>query len=323
MRDDDFAPPLGRRRKQATQAERRRRFLYAGAAAGAVAFVIGIIVGSTAGGGGEPAADQGVGPPELPRGGRSLLPEYRLVGFYGAPQDDALGALGIGSPADAAEALAKQAEGYEGKRPVLPVFELLATIAASAPGEDGLYRTRQPHSVIREYLAAAREVDGLLLLDIQPGRATFQSEVRRLQRYLEEPDVGLALDPEWRVGPTEAPGDVIGSVTATEVNQVADGLAATVERLDLPEKLFVIHQFTEDMISSRELLEPMEGLATVLNVDGFGDPANKVAKYEELGPPRGSGFGSGFKLFYSEDFDLMSPREVLDLKPVPDLIVYE
>lgn len=326
MADDDFAPPLERRREQASAAERRRKLWIGALAAALVAFVFGIAVGAGGdNGGGETgsASEQAAAAPELPRGGRSLLPEYRLVGFYGAPQDDALGELGIGTPEEAGERLADQAKAYEGKRPVLPVFELLATIAADSPGEDGLYRTRQPHSVIREYLEAVREVKGILLLDIQPGRATFASEVRRLQRYLDEPDVGLALDPEWLIGPTEIPGQVIGSVTATEVNQIADGLAATVERLDLPEKLFVIHQFTEEMITSRELLEPKEGLATVLNVDGFGDPPNKIVKYKDLRPRRGSGFDSGFKLFYSEDIDLMSPEEVLDLKPSPDLIVYE
>ena len=117
---------------------------------------------------------------------------------------------------------------------------------------------------------------------------------------------------------------MIGSVSATEVNQIAAELAATtVERLDLPEKLFVIHQFTDDMITSKELLEPPEELATVLNVDGFGDPPNKIAKYDELAPRRQSGFGAGFKLFYEEDFPLMTPDDVLDLKPPPDLIVYE
>lgn len=326
MADDDFAPPLERRRQQASAAERRRKLWIGALAAALFAFALGIAVGAGGDeGGGETgsAGEKAAGPPELPRGGRSLLPEYRLVGFYGAPQDDALGELGIGTPAEAGERLAEQAKAYEGRRPVLPVFELLATIAAASPGDDGLYRTRQPHSVIRKYLEAVREVKGILLLDIQPGRATFASEIRRLQRYLDEPDVGLALDPEWRIGPTEIPGQVIGSVPATEVNQIADGLAATVEEFDLPEKLFVIHQFTDDMITSKELLEPKEGLATVLNVDGFGDPPNKIVKYDDLRPPRGSGFDSGFKLFYSEDIDLMSPEEVLDLKPSPDLIVYE
>ena len=324
MRDDDFAPPIERRRERAASAERRKRALLAVLGAGVVAFIFGIVVGASSGGGEEASEDaESAGPPELPRGGRSLLPEYRLVGFYGAPQDDALGELGIGTPAEAGKRLEEQAKAYEDGRPIMPVFELLATIADASPGDDGLYRTRQPHSVIRDYLEAVRKLEGILLLDIQPGRANFPSEVRRLQRYLEEPDVGLALDPEWHVGPAEIPGDVIGSVSATEVNEVSAELAATVAELDLPEKLFVIHQFTEDMITSKELLEAPEELATVLNVDGFGDPPNKVVKYDDLAPRRMSGFGAGFKLFYTEDFPLMTPSEVLDLKPPPDLIVYE
>jgi hypothetical protein len=251
------------------------------------------------------------------------LPEYRLVGFYGAPQDDALGALGVGTPAEASDRLLEQAKAYRGAKPVMPVFELLATIASAHPGEDGLYRNRQPHSVIKEFLAEARRNRGILLLDIQPGRADFDDEVRRLERYLDEPDVGLALDPEWHVGPDELPGDVIGSVSATEVNQIAAGLAETVERLDLPEKLFVIHQFTDEMITSKELLVPQAALATVLNVDGFGDAPNKTAKYDELHPKQATGLASGFKLFYAEDFGLMSPEDVLGLKPPPDFIVYE
>ncbi len=290
MRDDDFAPPIDRRRERAARAERRRKTLLGVLGAGVVAFVLGIVVGASSGGGDKPSdAGETAGPPELPRGGRSLLPEYRLVGFYGAPQDDALGELGIGTPKEAGKRLEQQIKPYEGGRPVMPVFELLATIADATPGDDGLYRTRQPHSVIREYLEAVREIEGILLLDIQPGRADFAAEVRRLQRYLEEPDVGLALDPEWHVGPTEIPGDVIGSVSATEVNGVSADLAATVAELDLPEKLFVIHQFTDDMITSKALLEAPEELATVLNVDGFGDPPNKIAKYDELAPRRAVG----------------------------------
>ena len=187
--------------------------------------------------------------PKLPRGGTSLLPDRRLVGFYGAPADDALGTLGIGSPEEAGERLLDQARAYRGNRPVLPVLELLATIAASAPGEDDEYILRTPERTIERYLDEARRIRGLLLLDIQPGRADFAGEVERLEPFLREPDVGLALDPEWHVGPDGIPGQVIGSVGAREVNEISAELAETVRRLDLPEKLFVIHQFTAEMIS--------------------------------------------------------------------------
>ena len=48
--------------------------------------------------------------PQLPGGGRRLLPDKRVVAYYGAPQDDELGALGIGSPDDAADKLRREAE---------------------------------------------------------------------------------------------------------------------------------------------------------------------------------------------------------------------
>ena len=34
-------------------------------------------------------------------------------------------------------------------------------------------------------------------------------------------------------------------------------------------------------------------------------------------------FHAGFKLFYHEDTNLMSPRQVLRLRPRPELVVYE
>jgi len=301
-----------------------RRRLVALAGAGLIAFVVGALV--AAGGDDPPASSQAAAEaqsPQLPRGGRELLPEHRLVGFYGAPQDEELGALGIGEPSEAGQRLVEQARAYRGDRPVLPVFELLATIAAADPGEDGLHRLRQPHSTIRRYLEEARRRRGLLLLDIQPGRADFADEIARLRRYLREPDVGLALDPEWHVGPDEVPGAVIGSVDAETVNEISADLARLVEQYDLPEKLFVVHQFTADMIANRGALEPRPGVATVLNVDGFGDQANKVSKYRLLRPQRSGAFHSGFKLFYSEDVGLMEPQEVLGLKPSPGLIIYE
>ena len=261
--------------------------------------------------------------PELPRGGRVILPRHRVVAFYGAPQDEELGALGIGAPDRAARLLRWQAGAYGfGGRPVLPALELVATVASASPGGDGSYSYRQSDAVVRRYLAAARRARALLLLDIQPGRADFMREVRHFSRFLAEPDVGLALDPEWRMGPGQVPGRQFGSVDAEAVNEVSAYLAAVVRRRRLPQKLLVVHQFTEDMIRGRERLSEPRGVALVLNVDGFGDRANKLAKYREF-TRRHARFRYGFKLFYREDTDLMGPPHVLRLRPRPDLVIYE
>ena len=153
-------------------------------------------------------------------------------------------------------------------------MELIAVVAAAHPEEGGRYNTRQEDAVIDRYLRAARRAKALLILDIQPGRSDFYTETVRLERWLKEPDVGLAIDPEWRMGPDEVPGNVIGSVEAREVNATSAWLAQLVERHDLPEKLFLIHQFTDDMVDDTRLQE-RPGLAMVLNADGFGGQAIK------------------------------------------------
>lgn len=261
-------------------------------------------------------------PPELPRGGRTLFPRHRIVGFYGAPQDRELGALGIGTPTRAARRLRRQSRPYaRGRRPVLPMLELIAVIAQGAPGHDGKYRARQRRSTIRRYLAAARRERALLVLDVQPGHAEFMDEVRRLEPFLKEPDVGLALDPEWYT-PGAVPGRVIGSTDAATVNRIGAYLSRLVRRGRLPEKLLLVHQFTAGMIRDRDRLARHPGVALAINVDGFGDRPNKRAKYREFTRARPR-FRNGFKLFYREDTDLMRPRDVLRLRPRPDIVVYE
>jgi hypothetical protein len=47
------------------------------------------------------------------------------------------------------------------------------------------------------------------VLDIQPGRGDFLTEVRRYERFLREPDVGLALDAEWSMRAGQVPGETI------------------------------------------------------------------------------------------------------------------
>jgi hypothetical protein len=306
---------------------RRRRLTALAVAGGAVAIVV-VAVGSCGSSPERPAAAKRSGRTpltvDLPRGGRRIFPAYRVVAFYGAPQDKELGVLGIGTPAHAARRLLRQAAPYGRKtRPVLPAMELIASVAAGSPGADGLYRTQQTAAVIDRYLRAARRIKALLVLDIQPGHADFLSEARRLAPWLGQPDVGIALDPEWHT-PGVVPGTQIGSVTAGEINQVSDFVAGIVRARRLPEKLFVVHQFTDGMIQDKDQVLARPGLAMTFNVDGFGDRPNKLVKYRAFtAQTRGRPFDDGFKLFYHEDTNLMSPADVMALAPRPDLVVYE
>jgi hypothetical protein len=308
---------------------RRRTVVIGGAAALLVA--VGVLAkgcggdddATTAAGGGSRAAAEDAPPPQLPRGGRTILPGHRVVAFYGAPQDRELGTLGIGTPEHAGRRLLRTAKRYEPLgEPVLPAMELIAVIAAGAPGDDGMYRTRQTNQVIRRYLRAARKIKALLILDIQPGRSDFLIEARKLERWLREPDVSLALDPEWRVSAPNVPGQVIGSVSSQEVNAVSFWLEQLSREHDLPQKLLLIHRFTHDMIADQHRLKRRSRIALAINVDGFGGRAIKRAKYRDFASA-GDHFYDGFKLFYHEDTNVLQPRQVVRMRPSPQIVVYE
>ena len=305
---------------------RRRRAL---AVVAAVALVAGVVAG--AGAGDDPATGTTTAAPdaarrklpELPGGGRRLFPDRRVVAFYGSPRDPQLGALGVGSLRSAMAKLRKQARGYDRRtRPVLPALELISTLATAAPGPTGLYRDHMPAATIDRHLRVARANKALLLLDIQPGRGNFYDELRRLTRWLREPDVGLALDPEWHVGPGQLPGKVIGSMTAQELNQVSAWLAMLVKVRHLQQKLLVVHQFTDDMVRDKQLVVKRPGIALAFNVDGFGTQSAKRSKYRDF-TSETVRFHNGLKLFYEEDTNIMQPRQVMALLPRPDLVVYE
>ena len=167
----------------------------------------------------------------------------------------------------------------------------------------------------QSYIDAAHRNGALLLLDLQPGRTDFLTAAKRWEWALEDPWVGLALDPEWRVGSGQFPGQQIGSVRAKEINRTAGWLSRLARDNALPEKLFVVHQFTTGMVPDIRKVRSREGLAMVQHVDGFGSPADKLMTYDTVAVPRK--FTMGFKLFYDEDSPRMRPRQVR--RSLPDV----
>jgi len=261
-------------------------------------------------------------PPELPRGGTEIFPAFRVIANYGNAQSAAMGILGQTPPEQAAALVEEAAAPFaQPDRPVLPAFELIVSVAQGSPGTDGNYSVPTDLALVQAWLDAARAANMLLILDIQPGTSPFLPEVQRFESFLRQPDVGLALDSEWRLPPGQVPGQVIGSVDAAEVNEVSAWLAGIVAEERLPEKLFVLHQFTQSMITNRTAVVDQPGLATVFHVDGFGGRTIKLQKYDLL---KGTEpFASGLKLFYDEDIDMFAPADVLALESPPDLVTYQ
>ncbi len=245
-----------------------------------------------------------------------------IVAFYGHPRTPLLGVAGEGTPEQALQRLLLQADPYRSTgRPVVSAFEMIATLVTATPGDDRLYRSRATDAELRTYLDTIRSVDGRLILDIQPGRADVETEARAYEPLLVEPDVGLALDPEWVVGPTQTPRGRIGSLDASAINRVASYLSELVAANDLPPKILIVHRFKAEMVTNADLIESPPGVRVLFQADGEGGPAAKLADYDNLLPDR---FEKGIKIFYDEDSPTMTPDQLLArTNPDPTYISYQ
>jgi len=265
-------------------------------------------------------------PVQLPRGGRSIFPRHEVVAYYGAEGTGRLGILGRTSPAAAAAALEKRAAPYArvSGRKVLPALELITTVAQGSAGDDGTYSLGISDASVQRYLTAARKARMLLLLDLQPGRADFLDQARHYEKFLRQPEVGLALDPEWKLQPGQRPGERVGYTTTRKIDEVARYLAALVDQGRLPQKLFVVHQFQEQSVRpANERITTRPQLATVVHVDGFGSQRLKKQTYHAISLKSGA-VRNGFKLFTNgQDTGVFRPEQVMRLRPRPDLVTYQ
>src|SRR3954471_5226544 len=296
----------------------------------AVLGLLSITVIAAAGSGTAPA------PPAAPRGAdkegaptraedqSSFLERHLLVTWYGNPWSERMGILGRLDDKALADGLKKQADAYAAvtTKRVIPAYELVTIIGQPQPGRDGRYRRRESYDVIDRMLRQARAAGFKLILDVQTGHSTVLSELSYLARYLQEPDVYLALDPEFSMGDGGVPGQRIGTMRADEINDAIDVLEYVQERYHLPRKVLMVHQFTMAMLPDKERMWSSKAIDIVLVADGFGPPALKRHTYSMVlrhdAPPF-----SGFKLFYIQDTNLLQPSEVLALSPAPSVVIYQ
>ncbi|WP_461022481.1 hypothetical protein [Thalassiella azotivora] len=263
---------------------------------------------------------------QLPGGGQTLFPGRRLVALYGHPGTPSLGVLGE-QPLEQAVVRAKDtAAPYDAlsDRPVVPAFEIIATVASAGPGADGNYSNEVPAEELAPWVDAAGEAGVYVLLDLQPGRTDFLTQARLYEDLLRRPHVGLALDPEWRLAPGERHMQQIGSVDDAEVNAVVTWLAELTREAQLPQKLLVLHQFRLSMLPGREqVVTGLDEVQVLVHADGNGNPGQKLATWRAVLAGASPELAWGWKNFYDEDSPTFTPEQTFDLTPVPDLVTYQ
>ncbi|GAB98272.1 hypothetical protein BJY21_002776 [Kineosphaera limosa] len=266
---------------------------------------------------------------ELPGGGTKIFPDYRLVGYSGIiGTGPGLGRAGVGNIDDRMKEILERAKPYavDGRK-IMPTLEFIATMVHPCRNAPKC-RTRSTDDRVQAHLDAVRKVDGMLLLAIQPGRADFPTEVKAYEKFLKEPDVGLAMDPEWRMGPNQEPMRQFGSTSGKELNEVNKYISDLVRDNHLPEKVVLYHMIRTNWVRQPEDLKQHPGVVNIVSVDGIGSKAMKEETYAAIMKVKPPHVHPGFKLFYEEDtaqsnWKLMTPQEVLALTPKPEYVLYE
>ncbi len=249
----------------------------------------------------------------------------RIVAYYGNVSAPSLGVLGQSPPPVMLAALAAETKRWEAADPSTPArcaLEMIAVVVQGGAGPSGLYRGRTSAKVLDQVVALARGAGCLTILDVQVGWSNVAAELPYLQRWLEQPDVHLALDPEWDMPSGVLPGTQIGTMDAVDINAAIALLDRIAVEKKLGPKLLVVHRFRSFMVTNPTNIAPTENIRLVVNMDGFGAVSTKLNSYRvaRRGIPTTL---AGMKLFFKNDKPLMPPEQVVALKPAPVFINYQ
>jgi hypothetical protein len=267
------------------------------------------------------------GPPPLPG---AILPQKRIVAYYGNPLSKRMGALGEYPKDEMLQRLKREVAKWEKADPSLPVqpaLHLIAVVAQGEPGKAGKYRMIMPDKVVNQVYGWAQEANALLFIDIQTGHSDIRTILPRFEWLLKNPDVHLGIDPEFNmIKSGKKPGTKIGTYDAADINYVSGYLQDLVKKYHLPPKVFVVHRFTRNMVTNAKRIVRRPEVQIVMDMDGWGPPWLKRDSYRDYIVAEPVQY-TGFKLFYHNDTKkgdpLMTPQELLKLNPKPLYVQYQ
>jgi len=260
----------------------------------------------------------------------AIFPSRRVVAYYGNPLSKKMGVLGEYPKEQMLSMLDREVARWtkaDPSRPVVPALHLIVTVAQGAPGKNGLYRLWMRDSLVNEVHSWARSRKALFFVDVQVGKSSVQAELPRLRPFLENPDVHLALDPEFAMATSGVvPGRKIGTLDAADINWAVDFLDEIARSKNLPPKILIVHRFTRKMVTNASKIRFTPHVQVVMDMDGWGPPWLKFDSYHDYVKAEPVQF-TGFKLFYHNDTKagnpLLTPAEVLRLNPRPLYIQYQ
>lgn len=259
----------------------------------------------------------------------AIFPYKRIIAYYGNLYSKNMGILGELPKQEVLEKLQEEVKQWQEADSVIevqPALHYIAVTAQNLPGKGNKYRLRMPFSQIDSVLKMAEKINAIVFLDIQVGLSTLQDEIPQLEKYLRLPNVHLGIDPEFSMKGGQKPGSVIGSFDAADINYTIEYLDKIVKENNLTPKILVVHRFTQAMVKNYKEIKLKPEVQVVMHMDGWGFPAKKINTYRQFIYAEPVEF-TGFKIFYKNDTKnnsrLLTPQELLKLKPQPVYIQYQ
>ena len=283
----------------------------------------------------------------------AILPFNRIIAYYGNLYSTKMGALGEYPEEEMLARLQAEVDRWntaDPGTPAIPALHYIVVTAQGSPGADGKYRFRMPDKEIDKVLKMADKIparnasparssysvsggrsdaggNAIVFLDFQVGWSTIQTELPLYEKYLKLPNVHVGMDPEFSMKSGIRPGKVVGTYDAADINFAAEYMAKVVKENNLPPKILVVHRYTQKMLTNYQNIKPLPEVQIVMHMDGWGGSAKKKNTYQQFIYKEPVQF-AGFKLFYKNDvFEkgtvLMSPEEILKLRPKPIYIQYQ
>ncbi|MDF1505585.1 hypothetical protein, partial [Roseisolibacter sp. H3M3-2] len=219
------------------------------------------------------------GPAPLPG---AILPNKRIIAYYGNPKSTRMGILGEFPPDEMLAKLDAEVAAWtalDPEHPAQPALHVIVLVADPHPGPSGRYRTRHDSAMIEKVYGWARSRNALMFVDLQVGQSTLQYELPWIEKFLVRPDVHLGIDPEFSMKNGGVPGRRIGTYDAADINYATRYLADLVEKHKLPPKILVVHRFTPGGVTNARKITLDPRVQVVMHMDGFGPPWMKRDTY--------------------------------------------
>ncbi len=259
----------------------------------------------------------------------AIFPFKRIIAYYGNLYSKQMGILGELPPDQMLAKLQQEVAAWQKADTaleVVPALHYIAVTAQGSPGKNNMYRLRMPFHQIDSVLNMAARINALVFIDIQVGHSTLQQELPELEKYLKMPNVHLGIDPEFSMKGGQAPGKVVGTFDATDINYATGYLAKLVTENNLTPKVFVVHRFTQNGVTNYKQIKLRPEVQIVMDMDGWGPPELKKGTYRHFIHKEPVEY-TGFKLFYKNDTKnngrLLTLDEIMALKPRPVYIQYQ